>query len=54
VFELREELGKNQGTVGRIVNWLGYGTESLCRWVAQVVGRPVSAEALQRDGDAGH
>ncbi len=35
VFELRKELGKSQGTVVRIADQLGYGTESLRRWVAQ-------------------
>ena len=36
VFELRKELGATQGTVVRIADQLGYGTESLRRWVAQV------------------
>ena len=35
VFELRKELGTTQGTVIRIADQLGYGTESLRRWVAQ-------------------
>ena len=35
VFELRTELGTTQGTVVRIADQLGYGTESLRRWVAQ-------------------
>ena len=35
VFELRKELGTTQGTVVRIADQLGYGTESLRRWVAQ-------------------
>ena len=33
VFELRNELGTTQGTVIRIANQLGYGTESVRRWV---------------------
>ena len=33
VFELRSELGKTHGKVIRIVNELGYGTESVHRWV---------------------
>ena len=35
MFELRKELGTTQGTVVRIADQLGYGTESLRRWVAQ-------------------
>ncbi|MFV1963523.1 MAG: IS3 family transposase, partial [Acidimicrobiia bacterium] len=35
VFELRKELGTSQGTVVRIADQLGYGTESLRRWVAR-------------------
>lgn len=35
VFQLREELGESQGTVVRIADQLGYGTESVRRWVAQ-------------------
>ena len=35
VFELRKELGTTQGTVVRIADQLGYGSESLRRWVAQ-------------------
>jgi transposase len=35
VFELRRELGTTQGTVVRVADQLGYGTESLRRWVAQ-------------------
>jgi len=35
VFELRKELGTTQVTVIRIADQLGYGTESLRRWVAQ-------------------
>ena len=34
VFELRRELGTTQGTVIRIADQLGYGTESVRRWVA--------------------
>lgn len=34
VFELRKELGVKQGTVVRIADQLGYGTESVRRWVA--------------------
>jgi transposase len=33
VFELRTELGTSQGTVVRIADQLGYGTESVRRWV---------------------
>ena len=33
VFELRKELGATQGTVVRIAEQLGYGTESVRRWV---------------------
>jgi transposase len=33
VFELRKELGMSQGTVVRIADQLGYGTESVRRWV---------------------
>jgi len=33
VFELRTELGTTQGTVVRIADQLGYGTESVRRWV---------------------
>ena len=36
VFELRKELGTTQGTVVRIADQLGYGSESVRRWVAQV------------------
>jgi transposase-like protein len=35
VFELRKELGTTQGTVVRIADQLGYGAESLRRWVGQ-------------------
>ena len=35
VFQLRKELGTTQGTVVRIADQLGYGTESLRRWVGQ-------------------
>ena len=34
VFELRKELGATQGTVVRVADQLGYGTESVRRWVA--------------------
>jgi transposase len=34
VFELRRELGTTQGTVVRVADQLGYGTESVRRWVA--------------------
>jgi transposase len=33
VFELRKELGTSQGTVVRVADQLGYGTESVRRWV---------------------
>jgi transposase len=35
VFELRRELGTTQGTVVRVADQLGYGTESVRRWVAE-------------------
>ncbi|WP_419838077.1 IS3 family transposase [Candidatus Poriferisodalis sp.] len=35
VFALREELGTSAGTVTRVARQLGYGEESLRRWVAQ-------------------
>ncbi|MCQ3808239.1 MAG: transposase [Acidimicrobiia bacterium] len=35
VFALREELGSSSGTVVRVARQLGYGEESLRRWVAQ-------------------
>jgi transposase-like protein len=35
VFQLREELGESQGTVVRVADQLGYGSESVRRWVAQ-------------------
>jgi transposase len=35
VFELRKELGTSQGTVVRVADQLGYGTESVRRWVAE-------------------
>ena len=35
VFQLRKELGTKQGTIIRIADQLGYGAESLRRWVAQ-------------------
>ena len=35
VFQLRKELGASQGTVIRIADQLGYGAESVRRWVAQ-------------------
>jgi transposase len=33
VFVLRKELGTSQGTVVRVADQLGYGTESVRRWV---------------------
>ncbi len=35
VFQLRKELGTSQGTVIRIADQLGYGAESVRRWVGQ-------------------
>ncbi len=32
---LREEMGSSVGTVARVARQLGYGEESLRRWVAQ-------------------
>ena len=35
VFQLRRELGTRAGTVKRVADQLGYGVESLRRWVRQ-------------------
>jgi transposase len=35
VFQLRKELGTDQGTVGRVARQLGIGVESLRGWVKQ-------------------
>ncbi|MCQ3814577.1 MAG: transposase [Acidimicrobiia bacterium] len=35
VFALRDDLGTSVGTVTRVARQLGYGEESLRRWVAQ-------------------
>ena len=35
VFQLRMELGTSQGTVMRVADQLGYGAESVRRWVSQ-------------------
>ena len=35
VFQLRKELGRSQGTVIRVADQLGYGAESVRRWVSQ-------------------
>ena len=35
VRQLRKELGTSQGTVGRVAEQLGYGTESVRTWVKQ-------------------
>ncbi len=35
VRALREELGTNQGTCGRVARQLGYGVESVRQWVKQ-------------------
>ena len=35
VFQLRKELGTSQGTVIRVADQLGYGAESVRRWVSQ-------------------
>ena len=35
VMALREELGSSAGTVARVARQLGYGEESLRRWVAR-------------------
>ncbi len=35
VRQLRKELGTSQGTVGRVAEQLGYGTESVRMWVKQ-------------------
>ena len=35
VFALREELGASAGTVARVARQLGYGVESVRKWVAQ-------------------
>jgi transposase InsO family protein len=36
VMQLREELGQEQGTIQRIAEQLGCGTESLRSWVKQI------------------
>jgi transposase len=35
VRQLREELGTSHGTIQRVAGQLGYGTESVRKWVAQ-------------------
>ena len=35
VFQLRKDLGTSQGTVIRVADQLGYGAESVRRWVSQ-------------------
>jgi len=35
VRQLRKELGTDHGTVQRVAEQLGYGTESVRKWVAQ-------------------
>jgi len=35
VFQLRKELGTSQGTVIRVADQLGYGAESVRRWVSR-------------------
>ena len=35
VRQLRKELGHDRGTIGRVVEQLGIGTESLRSWVRQ-------------------
>ena len=35
VRQLRKELGHDHGTIGRVVEQLGIGAESLCGWVKQ-------------------
>jgi transposase len=35
VRQLRRELGTSQGTVARVAAQLGYGTESVRKWVQQ-------------------
>lgn len=35
VLALREELGTSAGTVSRVARQLGYGVESVRKWVAQ-------------------
>lgn len=35
VRQLRQELGTDHGTVGRVARQLGYGTESVRLWVRQ-------------------
>ena len=35
VFALREELGASAGTVTRVARQLGYGVESVRKWVAR-------------------
>ena len=51
VRKLRDELKTEHGTVQRVANQLGYGVESVRKWVAQadiddgVVGGTSSADA---------
>jgi transposase len=35
VHQLRKELGTSQGTIQRVADQLGYGAESLRKWVQQ-------------------
>ena len=35
VRQLREELGTSRGTVGRVAEQLGYGVETVRKWVKQ-------------------
>ena len=51
VFQLREELGASQGTVIRVADQLGYGSESVRRWVSQAeidAGEAVGMSTVDR------
>ena len=49
VRQLREELGTSQGTVGRVAEQLGYGIESVRKWVQDAdVAEGVAGPDAQR------
>lgn len=52
VHQLREELGITQGTVTRIARQLGYGPESVRRWVKQAEFDVGEAAGLSSVDDA--
>ncbi len=52
VFQLRKELGTSQGTIIRVADQLGYGAESVRRWVAQAeidAGAPAGMSTADRE-----